>query len=88
LSDSLAEHNVKTKNQGRGTILPNGDLFTEETYYARTLFYNSNNSLRWTHVNRAKNGNVYRIGWSRILYTYEDIRTVNNFLTNKGTCNK
>jgi len=32
------------------------------------------------HVNRAENGNVYIVGWSRILYTEEDIQTVNNFL--------
>jgi len=44
--------------------------------------------LRWTHVNRADNGNVYAIGWSRILYTQDDIQTVNNFIANKGNCNE
>ena len=40
------------------------------------------------YVNRAIDGNVYRVGWSRILYTKEEIKMVNNFLTNKGTCNE
>ena len=88
LKDSLIEHDVRTITAGRSQILPNGDLFIEESNYARTLYFNSDGSLRWTHVNRAENGGVYGVGWSRILYTEEDIQTINNFLTNKGTCNE
>jgi len=88
LKDSLIEHDVRTISEGRGEILTNGDLFVEESNYGRTLFFNEDGSLRWTHVNRARDGNIYRIGWSRILYTKEDIQIVNNFLTNKGTCNE
>jgi len=88
LKDSLIENEVRTIAQGGSEILTNGDLYIEETNYGRTLFFNEDGSLRWTHVNRADNGNVYTVGWSRILYTEEDIQTVNNFLTNKGTCNE
>jgi hypothetical protein len=86
--DSLIENDVRTITQGRSEISKNGDLFIEESNYGRTLYFNSDGSLRWTHVNRAMDGNVYRVGWSRILYTEEDIQTVNNFLTYKGTCNE
>ncbi len=88
LKDSLMENDVITITQGRSEVLPNGDLFIEESNYGRTLYFNTDGSLRWTHVNRADDGNVYRVGWSRILYTEEDIQTVNNFLINKGTCNE
>ena len=88
LKESLANNDVRTITQGRSEILTNGDLFIEETNYGRTLYFNADGSLRWTHVNRAEDGNVYRVGWSRILYTKEDIQTVNNFLNNKGTCNE
>ena len=88
LKDSLIENDVRTITEGRSEILKNRDLFVEETNYGRTLYFNADGSLRWTHVNRAENGNVYRAGWSRILYTEEDIQTVNNFLNNKGTCNE
>ena len=88
LKDSLIEHDVRTITEGRSQILPNGDLFIEESNYGRTLYFNSDGSLRWTHVNRADDGNVYRVGWSRILYNNKDIQNVNNFLTNKGTCNE
>lgn len=88
LSESLIENDVRTVTQGLSEILPNGDLFLEETNYGRTLYFNADGSLRWSHVNRAKDGNIYVVGWSRILFTEEDIQTVNNFLNNKGTCNE
>ena len=87
LKDSLIENDVRTITEGRSQILTNGDLFIEETNYARTLYFNADGSLRWTHVNRAEM-EMFIVGWSRILYTEEDIQTVNNFLTNKGTCNE
>ncbi len=88
LNDALSENDVRTITQGRSEILPNGDLFIEESNYARTLYFNSDGSLRWTHVNRADNGNLYVLGWSRILYTDDDIKIVKNFIENRGTCNE
>ena len=87
LNETLIKNNVKTNTQGRNQILPNGDLFVEETNYGRTLYFNSDGSLRWTNVNRAENGNVYRVGWSRILYNKEDIQNVSNFLVSRKKCN-
>ena len=87
LSDSLKNNEVRTITDGRSQILPNGDLFVEETNYGRTFYFNSDGSLRWIHVNRANNGNVYNIGWSRILYKDEDVKLVNNFLKSQGKCN-
>ncbi len=87
LNESLIKNNVKTNTQGRNQILPNGDLFVEETNYGRTLYFNSDGSLRWTNLNRAENGNVYRVGWSRILYNKEDIQNVSNFLVSRKKCN-
>ena len=88
MSDSLAEHDVRTPNQGRSEILPNKELFIEESFYARTLYFNADGSLRWSHVNTANNDKVYKVGWSRILYTQEDIKIVNNFLNNRGACDE
>ena len=88
LKDSLVKKDVRTITGGRGQILTNGDLFIEETNYGRTLYFNADGSLRWTHVNRADNGNVHLGGWSRILYIQEDIKTVNNLLNNREKCNE
>ena len=88
LAESLLNNSVKTPVSGRGKILLNGDLFVEETSQGRALYFNADGSLRWTHVNRSDNGNVYRLGWSRILYAKDDIQTVNNFLDDKETCSE
>jgi len=88
LKDSLIENDVRTITEGRSQILPNGELFIEESNYGRTLFFNSDGSLRWTHVNRAENENVYHVSWSRILYTREDIQIVKKVLSNTRDCDE
>lgn len=88
LKDSLIKNDVRTITSGRSQILPNGDLFIEETNFGRSLYFNRDASLRWSHVNRAKNGSSHIIGWSRILYTKDDIKAVNRLLDNKGICNE
>lgn len=88
LKDSLVRADVRSIEQGRSKILPNGDLFVEETNFGRTLYFNSDGSLRWSHVNLANNGNVYTVAWSRILFTNEDIKAVKNLLKNKWSCSE
>ena len=83
LKDSFIEHKIKTRTQGSSKILNNGDLFIEETNHARTLYFNKNGELRWTFVNRAKNGNLYPVAWSQILYTDQDIKKVQKVLSLK-----
>ena len=46
LKDSLIENDVRTITEGRSQILPNGDLFIEETNYGRTLYFNADGSLK------------------------------------------
>jgi len=88
LKDSLSKNDVKTITEGRSEILPNGDLFIEETNYGRTLYFNANGSLRWSHVNRGSDDNVYNVHWSRILYEKEDLENIKKFLTNTNNCNE
>ncbi len=88
LNESLIKNDVRTIREGSSQILPNGDLFIEETEYARTLYFNADGSLRWTHLNRSQNGKTYYVSWSRILYNSKDIKLINNFLKLKGDCNE
>ena len=89
--EALSVHEVRTPSQGRSEILPNGELFVEETDSGRTLYFNADGSLRWSHVNRAEDGNVYIVAWSRMLYRDHEIAMVRDFLENKderlATCN-
>ena len=86
LRNSIIENDIRTINQGLSEILPNGDLFVEEQNYGRTIYFNSDGTVRWTHLNRSKDKDVYRVAWSRILHTGEDLSNVNKFLNNKGKC--
>ena len=86
LSESLVKNDVRTNTSGRSQILPNGDLFVEESNFGRSLYFNSDGSLRWTHLNRADNKNVYSVGWSRILFTKNDIVAVERFMRSRGKC--
>ncbi len=87
LKESLIKNDVRTITDGRSQILSNGALFIEESNYGRTLYFNSDSSLQWTHVNRSDNGKNYQVAWSRILYNDEDIQIIKNFLASRGKCN-
>ena len=77
---SLKEYDVRTINQGLSQIFENGELFIEEQNFGRLLYFNKDASIRWQYVNRADNGNVYFLCWSRILHKPEDIKKVHNIL--------
>ena len=79
----LHMHEVRSPTQGRSEILPNGELFLEETDYGRVLYFNADGSLRWSYVNGTKDGNTYALSWSRILYREHEISTVRDFLERK-----
>ena len=87
LRESMYKEEVKTITQGRGTIISNGDLFVEENNYGRLIYFNSDGSVRWTHVNRANNGKIYGYGWSRILFGNEEVAKIKNFLQKNNECN-
>ena len=86
LKNSMIKNDVRTRNQGLSEILPNGDLFVEEQNFGRTLYFNSDGTLRWTYLNKFNNRDIYHLGWSRILYTSEDISNVKKFLNIKSKC--
>ena len=65
--------------------MPNGDTFVEETDYGRTLMFNQVGDVKWSHVNRASDGMIYRVGWSRLLHTEKDLSLVKELLT-ESTC--
>tara|TARA_B100001094_G_scaffold292405_1_gene311499 strand:- start:137 stop:703 length:567 start_codon:yes stop_codon:yes gene_type:complete len=91
LRDSMTKNDIRSITEGRSEILDNGDLYIEETNYGRTLYFNNDGSLRWEHINRAENGNIYPVGWSRILYTPRDLDIVRAVINKKGgseTCSE
>jgi hypothetical protein len=62
---------IKTLEQGLTQILPNGEIFIEEQGAGRLLVMNAEGDVKWSYVNRAENGNVYLLHWSRYLQADE-----------------
>ena len=78
--ESLEKYEVYTITEGSSQILDSGDLFIEEQNYGRLLYFNKDTSLQWQYVNRADDGKVYLVNWSRILYKPEDIKKVHKII--------
>ena len=86
LGKAFVENDIRTVTEGRASILTNGDVFVEETNYGRTLYIVSDGRVRWTLLNSSKDGKVYAVNWSRILFGKNDLRRVDN-LINMKKCN-
>ena len=65
--DALRRHDVRTDGGGRATVLADGDVFVEESYYGRALRVGADGTLRWSYVNRSDDGLLYILVWSRYL---------------------
>lgn len=60
-------HDIRTVIEGLNEVLPNGDVFIEESKYGRLLVMSKSGDIRWSYVNRAENGTVYILHWSRYI---------------------
>ncbi len=58
---------IKTVSQGRGIILPGGDMLVEETNYGRLLRVAPNGAIRWRFIHKKPNGPRMTLAWSRYL---------------------
>lgn len=62
----LKNAKVKTMTGGRSEVLPNGDIFIEETDFGRMLRGNTTTIL-WQYVERVDERSAAVLGWSRII---------------------
>lgn len=62
---ALADLRVQTLTEGLFTILPTGDLMVEEQNGGRILVLAPDGTTRATYINRAADGRVYQLAWSR-----------------------
>jgi hypothetical protein len=66
----MKEMEVKTLTQGRGTPLPGGDLFIDESNNGRILKV-SKDKVQWEYVNRIDKDTLSMSSWSRYLTQQE-----------------
>ena len=57
---------VRTITEGRGERVGD-EVFVEETVYGRALQFDASGRVTWQFVNRAADGRVYLLNWSRIV---------------------
>lgn len=63
--DAMVENQVVTLFEGLVDFLPSGAVFIEEENAGRLLVLGPDGRKMIEYVNRAKNGHLYRLGWSR-----------------------
>jgi len=66
----MKEMAVMTLSEGRGTPLPDGDLFLDESNNGRILRV-SKDKVQWEYVNRIDEGTIAMSSWSRYLTQQE-----------------
>ena len=67
LDGVMADNNIKTEAAGLFTALPGGFSMIEDTTNARFFIVRPGGRLAAEYVNRAPNGKVIMLGWSRFL---------------------
>ena len=63
--DALKELDVRTISEGRSQVMNNGDVIVEESNYGRLLRTSPDGAVVWSYVNRAADGRVFPLNWSR-----------------------
>lgn len=58
--------NIRTITEGRGKAVGR-EAFVEETNYGRLLQFDAKGKVSWQYVNRARDGKVYMLNWSRLV---------------------
>lgn len=74
---------VRTREEGLHQLLKNDDIFVEETLYGRALRFDKKGNIKWQFINRAKNGKLYHMNWSRFLDETKYSKTVSNLIKAK-----
>lgn len=63
-NDIMRQQHIATKSEGRIELLPNGDLFIEESNYGRLMRVNTN-GIVWCYMEIIDKTHVSVLGWSR-----------------------
>jgi hypothetical protein len=83
--DVFLAHDIETTYEGLAEILPDGSLMVEETNSGRVLFLSKGGDVIAQYLNRATDGLVYRLGWSRYIEPTDGDALVD--VLEKVTCN-
>lgn len=58
---------IKTMSEGLFALLPDGGVMVEEENFGCLLITDRDDNVKARFIHRAENGEVYRLGWSRVI---------------------
>ena len=64
-SKTFKDYDVKSRHEGLSSQVPGGMMFVEEESAGRYLLFTADGTVVAQFVNRADDGLIYRLGWSR-----------------------
>ena len=67
LERAMKDNNVRSFVEGLSTQLPDGSTLTEDLSEARFIIFRADGAIAAEYVNRAKDGALYNLGWSRYI---------------------
>lgn len=71
----FVKFDIRTPAQGLSSIYKE-NVFVEETNFGRVIYFNKKGELLFEYINRAENGNVYTLGWSRLINVKDNKETL------------
>ena len=85
LQRAMNDNAVRTRAEGLATQLPDGSTLIEDPDDARLIIFRADGAIAAQYVNRAKDGWLYRLGWSRYIDQASGDIALNNL--RKVRCN-
>jgi hypothetical protein len=58
---------IRTPIEGLAELATDSELMVEETMYGRLVTFDRSGNILWQFINRAQNGNIYKLSWSRLV---------------------
>jgi hypothetical protein len=67
LERAMKDNDVRTWTEGRSTRLPDGSTMVGDTNDGRIIIFRADGAVAALYINRAKDGWLYHLGWSRYI---------------------
>ena len=84
--EAMQQHEVRTITKGAATVFDDGSVMVEEHNYGRILLLSADGTVQWSYVNRASDGQVYRLGDSRWLDAEYGAEVVRSLTASASAC--
>ena len=84
--EAMRRHEVRTVTGGAATLFDDGGVMVAEHNYGRILRLSADGAVQWSYVNRASDGQVYRLGKIRWLDTEYGAEVVQSFAASASAC--